>query len=126
MKKIPSNPVKKRILEAIKPRGMQAKLALKLGYKTSSISEMLKSPGDPPLVYVQAVSSLTGKSIDWFLKGAEDHTNADEPEAAYTSSQTAEKLEQLIASQKRTIELLEEKVQRLEEQLRQRSRKGDG
>lgn len=69
MEETPLNPVKKRIAEVIKPRGLKARLAEMLGFERASISDMLKSPGDPPTHYVKAVSELTGRTVQWLLTG---------------------------------------------------------
>lgn len=69
MEETPLNPVKKRISDVIEPRGLKAKLAKMLGFERASISDMLKTPGDPPVHYVKAVSELTGRRVEWLLTG---------------------------------------------------------
>ena len=114
------NHIKKRMAELLKPRGLKAQLARSLGFKPESITDMLKKPGDPAIHYVQAVSQLTGKSVEWILTGKEVGGQAfevKEPSMKYGSE--IEKLEMLVASQKRTIELLEKEVVRLEYEVKQ-------
>lgn len=124
MKKIVLNPIKSRISALLKTRGLKAELARKLGFKPESITDMLKKSGDPPIHYVQAVSQLTGKSVDWILTGSEvpgKTSEAIQPSSQHVSE--IEKLEMLVASQKRTIELLDKEVMRLENELKQKVNK---
>jgi DNA-binding phage protein len=55
MEETPENAIKTRFAQLLELRGMKAKLAKKLGYSRASISEMLKSPGDPPLTYIKGL-----------------------------------------------------------------------
>jgi transcriptional regulator with XRE-family HTH domain len=67
MEETPENAIKTRFAQLLELRGMKAKLAKKLGYSRASISEMLKSPGDPPLTYIKAMSELIGVSVETLL-----------------------------------------------------------
>lgn len=65
----PQNQAKKRVYDLLKGRGQQAELARMLGFKSASVSEMLKNPGPIPQHYLEAISKLTGRRIDWILTG---------------------------------------------------------
>jgi hypothetical protein len=122
MEEIPSNPVKKRISDVIKGRGLKAKLAKMLGFERASISEMLKSPGDPPIHYVKAVSELTGKNMEWLLTGKSPEVfdgaqgNVSEPAAEYLTDKIKMK-DELIAELRGKIEDMKKYEAKLEEQL---------
>jgi phage repressor protein C with HTH and peptisase S24 domain len=91
---MPQNPIKKRILElTARQRGLQAQLSKMLGHKSASISEMLKKPGDPPLKYVEAVSKLTGRRVDWILtgQGPEMILNVEQGEGAKSTDDVSGK-----------------------------------
>jgi hypothetical protein len=106
MKEKPSNPVKKRISEVIKPRGLKAKLAKLLGYSRASVSDMLISRGDPPIHYVKAVSELTGKSIDWLLHGENQEGKIYALEEPMTTYEEVRKLKEENQRLKTEIEVL--------------------
>ncbi len=109
MDKTPKNHIKKRIHDLVKDRGLKAKLAKMLGFERGSISDMLKKPSDPPIHYVQAVSELTGKSVDWILTGKE--AAEDDPEwlVKNTNKEQLESLEARIEKRVYYTELLKQK-----------------
>jgi hypothetical protein len=103
--------------QALKKR---SDLARKMDVERSTISDMLNSPGDAPMKYITAVADLTGFRAEWLLTGKEpkkEGEGVEEEQAPYGNLKTEQKLEMLVASQQRTIQLLEEKIKRLEQEI---------
>jgi transcriptional regulator with XRE-family HTH domain len=99
-----------RIKKALKEKRVsQETLAEKLGVTQGAVGKQLNKEEDVDSIeFFKAVSELTGFSIDFLLYG-----DTDDISQKSTMSEV-EKLEMLVASQKRTIELLEKEVRRLE------------
>jgi len=61
---------KDRINQALKDsKKKQADLGRELNLKSSSVSEMLSSPGEAPTNYIQAAAKITGFLEQWLLTG---------------------------------------------------------
>jgi transcriptional regulator with XRE-family HTH domain len=110
---------KKRISEALHDaKKTQSDLARKLGLNRSTVSQLLNSEaGDLPLKYVHATADITGYSIEWLANGKGPKKNVPGVDDTSSEYSTETKLEMLVESQRKTIQLLEEKIKRLEEQL---------
>lgn len=107
MKKV-QNHIKERIAELIKPRGLKAKLAKKLGFERGSISSMLTKPGDPGIHYIQAVSEITGKSIEWILTGEETEIGASKEEHLRDLEARGVSYNEMLKQKNENIELYKE------------------
>lgn len=124
MAKKSHNAIKSRIIEVTKERGLKSKLAQMLGFERGSISDLLKKPGDPPLHYVEAVSKLTGVSIQWILSGEGDGTvnvadrNKDQDDVNSLYKEIVKYKDKEIEDQKRTIAALISIEKSYEEQIK--------
>lgn len=117
---------RKRILKALEESGKtRQSLADKLGLSRGAVSEMLNKEGEFDSVkYLEATAELTGFSFEWLRTGAgspgktDITTRAADNEKEKDTLKTIEKLEMLVDSQRRTIELLEKENKRLEAQVK--------
>jgi transcriptional regulator with XRE-family HTH domain len=107
-----------RIKQALKEKRIsQEMLAAKLGVTQGAVGKQLNKSDDvDSSEFIKAVSDLTGYSTEYLLTGKTEH---DVP----NHKSEIEKLEMLVASQKRTIELLEKEVSRLEKEIKQHQSK---
>jgi transcriptional regulator with XRE-family HTH domain len=114
--------VSQRIKIALKlKRVSQEMLAEKLGVTQGAIGKQLNKDEEiDSLKFIDAVASLTGYPIDYFIKGEDNEVvnNTAEPYARY-EPRTGEILEKLVTTLERQIKLLEKENIRLEEQLKQ-------
>jgi hypothetical protein len=101
--------MKKRIQLALEERKLaNQRLADHLGYSSASVSNMLKSPGDPTVEYVRAAVELTGYSYHWFFTGQGEKTHeVAEPAEVYGP------LEQRLLALMRTRKRIDDAIAKL-------------
>jgi transcriptional regulator with XRE-family HTH domain len=105
-----------RIKKVLEPRGLQQKVADKLGITRQAVNLRLSGDKEVDSVdFIKAVAEVTGRSFDWLITGkGEEQGFLAEPHV----EGMIEKIEKLVRSQNTTIHLLEKRMKVLEDQLK--------
>lgn len=113
-----------RLKKALEDRKIsQEKLGKSLGISGAAINERLNKDQDiDSISFIEAVSELTGYDKDWLLYGSESaqENMVNESLHDYKRPTIEQILERTVASQQKTIELLEAENKRLNEQLKEK------
>lgn len=99
----------------------QRDLAKFMRLSSPTVSAMLsKKDGEiDSIKYLKAVEELTGYKFEWLRTG--EGPEKEMLIAKLPDEKTIQKLEDLVASKQKTIDLLEEKIRRMEEDLKKQN-----
>jgi len=61
----------KRVRQEMHPHQTQEEFAQKLGTSDSMVSKIERGRSEPTLTFLLRLNEISGKSIDWILKGEE-------------------------------------------------------